>query len=85
MLTTTHDIAGSNSVIRRNGVAFAAGTASKGTGNFGNYPLYLFARGGTSLWYSGRFYGAVIRGAASDATQIANAEAWMNSKTKAYA
>lgn len=54
------------------------------TGAFGNYPLFLFARGGTSLFYNGRFYGAVIVGAAATANQSAQIAAWMNRKTGAY-
>ncbi len=53
-------------------------------GVFGNYPLYIGRRGGTSLPFNGRLYGLVIRGALSDANQIANAERFMNSKTGAY-
>ena len=59
-------------------------TTSQGTGNYGAYPLYLFARAGTSLWFGGRFYGAVIRGAQSNAVQIEAAERYMNQKTRAY-
>lgn len=60
-------------------------TASQGTGNYGNYPLYLFARAGNSLFFNGYFYGLIVRGAQSSAAEIANAETWMNSKTMAYA
>jgi hypothetical protein len=55
-----------------------------GTGNFGNYPLYLLSRAGTSLFFNGRFYGSVGRGAQSNDQQIAALEGYMNSKTKAY-
>ena len=62
-----------------------ADNGSLGTGNYGNYPLYLFARAGTSLFFNGQFYGAIIRGAQSTAAQISSAEQWINNKTKAYA
>ena len=55
-----------------------------GTGNFGNYPAYFYARAGTSLYFNGNDYGSIARGAASTAAQIANGEAYINSKTKAY-
>jgi len=55
-----------------------------GTGNFGNYPLYIGRRGGTTLPFNGRIYQLIIRGAASNAGQIAAGEAWCNSKTRAY-
>jgi hypothetical protein len=55
-----------------------------GSGTFGNYPVYFYARAGTSLYFSGNDYGSIARGAASTAAQIANGEAYINSKTKAY-
>ena len=69
-----------------NGVAVPYETTglSAGTGNYGNYPLYLFARGGSSLWFGGRMYSMIIRGAASTAGQISQTETYVNSKTKAY-
>ena len=59
VLTVTHDISGSLSTIRRNGVKGVDGTADKGTGNFGNYPLYIGRRGGTSLPFNGHIYGLI--------------------------
>lgn len=61
-----------------------ANAADAGTGNFGNYPLYLFRRGGTSLPFNGRMYGLIVRGAQSTGTQISNGEKYINSKTKAF-
>jgi hypothetical protein len=52
-----------------------------GTGNFGNWPLYIGRRGGTTLPYNGRIYGLVIRGAASTDAQISAMEKWMAAKT----
>lgn len=54
---------------------------SCGTGTFGNYPLYLFARAGTSLQLSGYFYGAVIRGATTDTAALTSTENYMAQKT----
>ena len=73
---------------RVNGVVpslIGAGNASAGAGNFGNYPLYIGARAGSSLFFNGQLYGLIIRGALSSAPQIASAEKFMNSKTGAYA
>lgn len=55
-----------------------------GTGNFGNYPLYIGRRGGTSLPFNGRLYQLIVRGAESNAGQIAATEAYVNAKTRAY-
>lgn len=47
--------------------------ADVGTGNFSSLPLNIFARNnGSVLFMNGRLYGAVIRGAASTAGQIAD-------------
>ena len=55
-----------------------------GTGNFGNYPLYIGRRGGTTLPFNGHLYSLIIRGAQSTDSQIVSAESYVNSKTGAY-
>ena len=84
VITAQHDIAGDLSRIRRNGSSAGAidGTADKGEGNFGNYPLYLFSRGGTSLRFKGPFYSLVIRGAATDTETIEKMAQVINSAMK---
>jgi hypothetical protein len=67
--------------LKINGTQVATNTAGQGTGNFGNYPLYLFARAGTSLWFNGQFYGAIIRGAQSDNSSVIQTEEYMAQKT----
>jgi hypothetical protein len=47
------------------------------SGNFGDYPLYIGQRGGISTPLNGRLYGLIVRGAASTAGQIADAERYM--------
>ncbi len=61
-----------------------ADSVNTGTGNFGNYPLYIGRRNNALLPFNGRIYQLIIRGAASNAGQIAATEAWVNSKTRAY-
>ncbi len=85
VVTARHDIAGDLSALRINGVANGTNaTGDKGSGNFGNYPLYIGARGSISNWLNGRLYSLIVRGAASTAGQIADTEGWVNGKTKAY-
>lgn len=60
------------------------GAEPAGGGNFGNYPLYIGRRGGTSLAFNGRIYSLIVRGAASSAQQITDTENYVNSKTGAY-
>lgn len=59
-------------------------TGSVGAGNFGNYPLYIGRRGGTSLPANINLYSLIVRGAQSSAGQIASTESWVNVKTGAY-
>ena len=56
------------------------GGSNLGTSNFGTYPLYLFARAGTSLWFNGQFYGAIICGASKTTAEIQQAESYENQK-----
>ena len=51
---------------------------------FGNYPLFIGSRAGTGLFFKGRIYSEIIRGAASLAEDVANAEKYVNAKTGAY-
>lgn len=84
VLTAIGDISGDVSSIRVNGATITTVTTDQGTGNYGNYPLYIGRRGGTTLPFNGRLYGLIVRGAASNAGQIAATEAYVNAKTRAY-
>ena len=77
-------IATDTNKIRINGVEVKSGAADQGTGNYGNYPLYVGRRGGTTLPFNGHLYSLIIRGAASSDSQIISAESYVNSKTGAY-
>lgn len=66
--------------MRVNGTQAATSSASQGTGNYGNYPLYLFARNNASSFFNGYFYGAIIRGATTSGTDLTNAESYENQK-----
>ena len=59
VLSAKHDISGDLSSMRRNGVVGIDGTADKGAGNFGNYPLYIGRRGGAWLPFKGHIYGLI--------------------------
>ena len=54
---------------------------SVGTGNYGNYPLYIGARAGTSLFYTGREYETIVLGRAVTATELTNTEGYMEAQT----
>lgn len=59
VLSAKHDISGNLSSMRRNGVVGIDGTGAKGTGNFGNYPIYIGRRGGITLPFNGHIYGLI--------------------------
>jgi hypothetical protein len=61
-------------------VLTGSGSADAGTGNFGNYPLYIGARAGASLFLNGRIYSLIVRGAATSETQIGQTEQWISNE-----
>lgn len=63
-------------------VSFTGGGVAT-AGSFVNGPLYIGARAGTSLYFNGHFYGGIIRGAQSSASQIADMERYINQRTGA--
>ena len=83
---TTFD--GERPTKRINGIAgtvlSSAGATDTGGGNFGNYPLYLFARNQASLFFNGLAGPIIVRGAQSSAAEISNAENWINAQQKVY-
>lgn len=84
VLSGIGNISAPSAILRVNGNQVVQSTTTQGTGNYGNYPLYIGARAGTSLWFNGRLYGLVIAGKAASASEIANTETWLNQKTGAY-
>lgn len=82
--TLIADIPGDVATLRLNGVQAASSASNQGTGNFGNFPAYFYARGGTILRFNGHDYGSIVRGAASTADQITSGENWINQRTRAY-
>lgn len=84
VITGIGDIANSVARVRYNGTVGTDGTASQGTGTYGNFTLNILARSGGTVPLLGNLYGLIVRGAASSASEVAVAEQWMNSKTGAY-
>lgn len=74
------DIAADLMLLRVNKVQTST-SQDQGTGNFGNYPLYLFRRGGTGLPFNGHFYGLIIRGTLTTQAQLELTEKWMAKRT----
>lgn len=82
VLTAIADISGDLTRLRRNGVVGADGVLDQGTGNFGNYPLYIGRRANSSIPFNGRIYQLIIRGALT--SNLAQIEQYVNLKTGAY-
>jgi hypothetical protein len=81
VITGSGDIAGDNAVLRVNGSQVAQNPGDQGTGTFGNHPLFIGARAGTSLFFSGHLYSLIVRGAQSNTGQISSTETWVAGKT----
>lgn len=84
VLTGLADIAAPAATIRVNAVDSNTSTATQGTGNYGNYPLFIGRRSGGGRAFNGRLYGMIARGGAVTADQLAQVETWLNGKTGAY-
>lgn len=84
VVTCTNKVATSAQEIRINGVSKATGSTSQGTGNYGNHPLYIGRRAGTSLPFIGRIYALIVRGTLTSGADLDNVESYVNSKTGAY-
>lgn len=73
-------IAADSNLIRVNGVQIDSDSGDQGTGNYGTYPVYIGRRGGTTLPFSGRIYGMIIRGALNTEAQTKSAESYLAQK-----
>ena len=81
VLQMSANIAGPSVSSRINGVTITTNTGSQGTGNYGNYPLYIGRRNNASFPFNGTIYSLIIRGAQSTAAQISSTESWVAAKT----
>jgi len=84
VLTGIGDISGDIATLRINAVQAATSSSDQGTGNYGNYPLYIGRRNNATLPLNGNLYSLIIRGAQSTDSQISATETWVNGKTGAY-
>lgn len=85
VLSYLTDAAASAVSLRVNGAQAASASGAMGSGNYTALPLYIGRSSGGSLPFSGRIYSMINRfGPNLSAAQIAQTEAWVNSKTRAY-
>lgn len=84
VLTGLGDISGDSVILRANGSQVASAANDQGTGNYGNYQLYFFRRGGASLPFNGLEYGYALGDALPSAAQITSMENYYNGIVGAY-
>lgn len=78
------NISGDVSSIRVNQSSTLTSALDQGTGNYGNYPLYIGCRAGSSLPFNGRLYGLLLRAGALNDGQIQKVEKLLNQKAKVF-
>ncbi len=81
VVTDIFDISAPLASIRVNGLVGTNGTSSQGTGNYGNYPLFIGARNQTSLYFNGWLTQLIGRGASTTAGQISATESYVGVRT----
>ena len=81
VLTGIGDISDDVSTLRIDGVQVGTNTNDQGTGNFGNYPLFIGRRNNTNLPFNGRLYSLAVLGRTATDAELASMEAWVAGKT----
>jgi hypothetical protein len=81
IVTGLADIAGDRATIRIDGVQADQDTGDQGTGNFGNYPLFIGRRNNATLPFNGRDFGIIVVGKAASAGEITDTETWLAART----
>jgi len=84
VVSMVSDISTPSLALRVNGSQVATSTATQGTGNYGNYPLYIGRRNNATLPLNGNIYQLIVCGKTLSASELASTEAFVNSKTGAY-
>ena len=81
IVTGLANIAGDTATIRIDGVQADQDTGDQGTGNYGNYPLFIGRRNNATLPFNGKDYGILVVGKAASAVEITDTETWLAAKT----
>jgi hypothetical protein len=81
VLTCQADISADSNSFSANRAAPTTVATNQGAGNYGNHTLFLGARNNASNRFEGKTWGIIIRAAASSAQEIANAEAYLATKS----
>lgn len=67
--------------LRIDGTQVGQNTSDQGTGNYGNYPLFIGRRNNTSLPFNGRDYGIIVVGKTASASEIYSTESYLAANT----
>lgn len=81
LLAILADLSDDSAALRWNGADQLTTAGDCGSGNFGNYPIYLGSRGGIALRFAGNIYQNVIIGRVVTTDELANAEAYIANKS----
>ena len=81
VISSVGDISGKVSKIRANSGGYAVNVGDQGTGNYGNYPLYIGRRGGVALPFNGHIYGLIGIGKLVSDNEIVNIEKELAKRT----
>ena len=83
VVTVRYDLqAGEKTSIRKDSGAWSFASAASGGGMLGNRPLYIGARTGASLFFNGRLYSIIVRGAQTPLSQIQTVESYIKQKMR---
>lgn len=77
VVTGIADISTDTCLLRVNGTQVASNTNDQGAVNYGNRPIYIGARGGTTVPFNGRMYRLIVIGRQLTANELSEAEAWV--------
>ena len=80
VFTCLGSISADENKIRQNGVEVASNVNNQGSGNYGNYVLYIGSRAGTSLRFNCILYTLIVRGVATSLNDIVQFEKWTANK-----
>ena len=81
IVTGLGNIAAPSSIIRLDGVQVNQNTNTQGTGNYGNYPLFIGRRNNATIPFNGRDYGIIVVGKTASASEITATERYLAAKT----
>lgn len=78
--STLFQISTDTNIQRYNGSDVAQTSADQGTGNYGAHPMYIGARAGSSLFYSGRMFSLLVLGSYADSASVSSVESYVAAK-----